>query len=283
MSTISKVFVVMNIVLAMFLLGTVAAILAKTEDYKGRYETEVAAKTQLAADKDAEIAGLTSNRNNLDSQNRSLKTQKADLESQNQTLTSERDQARADNNQLRNDVTAINTSIGSLQGQLQDVEGRNKELMDRNEQYRQVSAQAEQAKMSAEDDRARLEGDLQRANDDIAGLETSLTALAADRDNLRAEREALVSAGVPVEQIIGNVVPQIEGRVSEVGPGFVVLSVGEEDGVKLGYPFHVYRGAHYIGQVVVTDVHPDTAVARVQMKNKMGLAFQATDVATTRL
>jgi hypothetical protein len=137
--------------------------------------------------------------------------------------------------------------------------------------------------MDAEDDRARIEGDLKRATDDVAEKERQLAELTKDRDNKAAMLEALNKLGVDVAQIIGNNVPLIEAKVSEVGNNFVVLSVGENEKVQIGFAFYVYRGGDYIGRVVVDKVYPDSATARVTLKNDKGLEFRAMDNATTRL
>jgi hypothetical protein len=156
--------------------------------------------------------------------------------------------------------------------------------MDTNDQLRAASATAEKEKLDAQDDRARLEGDLKRANADVAEKERQLADATKERDNLRAEKDALVKLGVPVEKLIGNNVPAIEGKVSQVDQAgtFVVLSVGEGEGVKIGFPFDIYRGKEYVGRVVVDNVLPDSCTARVTMRNK-GMSFQAMDNATTRL
>jgi septal ring factor EnvC (AmiA/AmiB activator) len=283
MSTISKVFIVVNVVLSVFLLGTVAAILAKSEDFRGKYLAEQKAKTDIEADLNGQLDSVRGDLGNRDTENRRLVNSVSELEAQNQSLKAERDQVRADNNQFRNDLSGLNTSLSALQTQLSDVEGRNKALMDNNEQYRQDKATAESAKESAEEDRARLEGDLERRDSDVAELERKLVEVSGQRDNLLAEREALAAAGVEVEKIVGNVVPKIEGQVAQVGSDFVVLNVGQDDGVLQGFPFDVYRGRDYIGRVVVTDVYPDTAVARIAMPNNRGLSFEISDIATTRL
>jgi hypothetical protein len=175
--------------------------------------------------------------------------------------------------------------VKTIQTELADVQTRNKALMDQNDQYRAASATAEKEKLDAQDDRTRIEGDLKRANDDIAAKETQLASLQKERDNFSAMIEALNKAGVPVAQLIGNNVPAIEGKVSDVAAdgSFVVLSVGENEGVKIGYTFDVYRGSDYIGRVVVNNVLPDSSTARVQMRNRNNLKFQSMDTATTRL
>ncbi len=283
MSTIAKVFTVLNLVFSLFLVGSVSSILSKTEDWREKYNTEVAAHQKDNKDKQDEINNANGEREKSDQQNRTLTNQKNDLDSELTASRSTVEQVRNENNQLRNSVDAINASVKSIQTELGDVQARNKTLMDQNEQYRATAAQAEKDMHDAQDDRARLDGDLKRANADVAEKERQLKQLSDERDNLRAEKDALVKAGVDVEKIIGNNVPAIEGKVSAVGPGFVVLSVGATEGVQIGFPFDVYRGNDYIGRVVVDNVLPDSCTARIRIKNKGGLEFQAMDNATTRL
>lgn len=283
MSTIAKVFTVLNLVFSLVMVGTVGSILSKSEDYKDRYEKEQAAHIAAVKAKQDELDAATSKANNFEAENRRVTNMKDDAVNELGVAKASIDQLRNDNTQLRSAVDAIQVSLKSVETQHSEIQARNKELMDANEQYRATTAQAEKDKLDAQDDRARLEGDLKRANDDIAAKEAQIVALEGDLGNLRAERDALVAYGVDIAAIVGNNVPSIEGKVSAVGSGFVVLSVGENEGVKVGFPFDVYRGGSYIGRVVVENVLPDTSTARVTLKNKQGLDFQALDTATTRL
>jgi uncharacterized protein (DUF3084 family) len=285
MSTMSKVFVVLNLVLSLFLVGTNASILSKNEEFKNKFETSEAARKKDKEEAQTKLDTVNGEKARIDGENRSLVNQKSDSDSQLQAQKSIAEQVRNDNNQLRNSVDAINVALKAVQTELGDVQARNKTLMDSNESLKKETADAKKAQMDAEEDRARVEGDLKRASDDVAEKERQLVTLSGERDNLRAEIDALNKMGVPVAEIIGNNVPLIEGKVSAVGPNssFVVLSVGQNESVKIGYAFEVYRGSEYIGRVVVDNVLPDSSTARVTRKNPKGLEFQAMDNATTRL
>ncbi|MSR45537.1 MAG: hypothetical protein EXS13_00455 [Planctomycetes bacterium] len=283
MSTIAKVFTILNLVFSLIIVSTVGLILSKSEDWKAKHTVEVKAHADDVAAKQVEFEKEKGERATFESQNRTLNNQLADLRSENGTLTSSNEQARNDNNELRGSVTAMQDSAKKIEMQLADLEGRNKQLMDSNEQNRATAATAEKDKLDAQDDRARLEGDIKRANEDIAAKEAQMVALNDQLGNLAAERAALVSAGVDIAAIVGDAIPEINGKVSAVGTNFVVLSVGATEKVSVGTPFHVYRGNNYIGRVIVENVLPDSATARVTLKNKAGLEFQAGDVATTRL
>lgn len=284
MSTMSKVFVVLNLVLSLFLVGTMASILSKNDEYKQKFEKSEADRKADAAAADKKLTDANGERARVEGQNRDISNQKNELDSQLQAQKSISEQVRNDNNQLRNSVDAINASLKAVQGELADVQTRNKALMDSNESLKKETADAKKAQMDAEEDRARIEGDLKRATDDVAEKERQLVGLSGERDNLKAQLDALVKLGVDVPGLIGNNVALIEGKVSAVGPNstFVVLSVGQNEGVKIGFAFEVYRGGDYIGRVVVDNVLPDSATARVTRKNNKGLEFQAMDNATTR-
>src|SRR5262249_29081584 len=113
MSTMSKVFVVLNLVLALFLVGSMASILSNGEDWRKKcLAAEEKAKNDLAAEKDR-YSKLDGTRQTLETSVRGLENQKSDLESQLQTQKATAEQFRNDNNQLRNSVDAINTSLKS--------------------------------------------------------------------------------------------------------------------------------------------------------------------------
>lgn len=285
MSTMSKVFVVLNLVLSLFLVGTLAAILSHGEDWKAKYDSEAALHKK---DKDADAQkfdALNGEKQNTDKANRDLINQKQDVESQLQAMKATADQVRNDNNQLRTAIDSINASLKSVQGELADAQAHQKSLMESNESLKKETADAKKAQMDAEDDRARIEGDLKRATDDVAEKERQLKTVTDARDQADAKLTALTKLGVQVDQLIGNNVPLIEGKVSDVAKdgSFVVLSVGDHESVKIGYAFDVYRGNDYIGRVVVDNVLPDSSTARVTMRNQKGLDFKAMDSATTRL
>jgi uncharacterized protein (DUF3084 family) len=283
MSSIAKVFTVLNLVFSLIVVGTIGAFLSKSEDYKGKLEKERVDHEATRATKDAIIAKETGDKANFESQNRTLTNQLSDRTTELAAANASIEQLRNDNNELRGSVTGAQTSLKNLETRIADVDARNKELMDSEAAARAASAQAEKDKLDAQDDRARIEGDLKRANEDIAAKEAQIAALNEQYGNLSAERAALVSAGVDIPAIVGNAVKEINGKVSSVGADFVVLSVGATEQVTVGTPFHVYRGNDYIGRVIVDDVLPDSATARVTLRNTRGLKFMAGDVATTRL
>jgi hypothetical protein len=68
--------------------------------------------------------------------------------------------------------------------------------------------------------------------------------------------------------VLGDVivnVPKIDGHVVGVSKtvNLVVISVGEEDGVRVGFEFTVHRGNAFVGKLIVEKVFPKQAACRV--------------------
>jgi uncharacterized phage infection (PIP) family protein YhgE len=237
----------------------------------------------MQEEKDREISSLRGNLDETMSSNRGLKNDNATLTNENEQLKADIKSATSEKQQLSNDLSTLTSDVSALQQKFQQLQDRNDSLQQAKDAADQARADAEDAKAAAESDRARLEGQLANLSGQIGELQGMVESQGQTVERLESEKAALVAAGVEVERIIGNAVPALNANVSAIGPNFVVLNVGDQAGVKVGYPFDVYRGADYIGRVVVYEVQPDTCVARVQIKNQRGLDFRQGDSATTRL
>jgi hypothetical protein len=79
-------------------------------------------------------------------------------------------------------------------------------------------------------------------------------------------------------------IPKIDGRVVGVSQkiNLLVISVGEEDGVKVGFEFTIYRGTTYVGKMVVERVYPRQSAGRV-IPEKTKDRVQPGDCVTTQV
>jgi len=79
----------------------------------------------------------------------------------------------------------------------------------------------------------------------------------------------------------GDWAEPIDAAVLEVDHDLqtVVLDKGQEDGARVGYTFHVYRGKKYKGTVLVTEVRETTCSARIaDVKSPIAVGDSATTV-----
>lgn len=77
-----------------------------------------------------------------------------------------------------------------------------------------------------------------------------------------------VNPNMPVEAIA----PPLDGIVMAVGDkNLIEVSLGSDDGLRVGHRIEVFRDNNYLGSAVVLKTDPDRAVAQVDDKSQRGL------------
>ncbi len=112
----------------------------------------------------------------------------------------------------------------------------------------------------------------------VAGLTREVEAYASRIEHLRAQ-------GIDVARLAETKVPSaLDARIvaTHAGVGLVMLDRGEAHGVEKGMSFTVYRGDAYVGQVIVEEVFPDMASARIDTRFQKQEVREGDDL-TTRL
>ncbi len=280
MSSIGKIFVVVNLVLSLVLLGSLSALLnasKSTAEDVAALETEVSAKQAELEQAQSEFA--TQSRM-LDQEKNQLAGEKADLEVERDNARREAESEANDNQQLRDDLSKLTSSYELLQGDLSAAQSRNDDLASRNDDLRDAAQQAQEGARQAELARRDLEERIAGYESTIEGLNGELT-VAMDRAR-QAERlvEVAKASGFDSTSIMAP--PAIDALVAQVDQeyGFVILDKGGNDNVEKGYVFDVFRGADYLGQVRVDTVNDNYSTARILLSNG---TMRAHDRATTRL
>ena len=86
-----------------------------------------------------------------------------------------------------------------------------------------------------------------------------------------------VNPNMPVEAIA----PPLDGIVMAVGDkNLIEVSLGSDDGLRVGHRIEVFRDNNYLGSAVVLKTDPDRAVAQVDDKSQRGLIKVRDRVAT---
>jgi cell shape-determining protein MreC len=89
---------------------------------------------------------------------------------------------------------------------------------------------------------------------------------------------------INLEEVVTGAQKPIDGRVLEVDPvsNVVVINVGKEQGVGLGYSFTVYRNGEYVGEIRVDQLKDDLAGA-TPVAGTMKSDIRKGDNVTTRI
>lgn len=282
MSPIGKVFVVLNLVFSLVLLGVVGGILAMSDEYKGEYE-------RVDKELKTERQNFEQERTNIAQQLEQAQRQRAiDQEKQNQLqveineLRSTNERLTVDNQQLRDALTKLQTDYQTFTSTLSELQSHNQQLVARSEELMTERTSAVDAQRAAEEAQARLSAEVSSLQRKIEQMQQQIQTLEAERGDLTSQLDAAISRGFDVASL--RPAPEIHGVIQNVNPklGLVVLSVGGDDGVTRGTRFEVYGGGEYKGQVVVEDVYPDNSAARIVRKAE-GRDIVVMDRASTRL
>ena len=208
--------------------------------------------------------------------------------------------------ELQREMAARRHAIGVLETKLAEVTAS---LTSREGDLRNLQASegdAAEALKIAEDDRAAL-------RIEVGKLRTDITNTLADRDNKFAtlvqrtdqlhavqgflqnfkERNLQLAAqiseykrvmdahGLTREMNTTDIPPKLDGIVTAVGErNLIEVSLGIDDGLRVGHRLEVFRSTAYLGHAVVLKVDPDRAVAQVDEESQRGLVKVRDRVAT---
>jgi predicted nuclease with TOPRIM domain len=281
MSVVAKILVVLNLVLAIAFLGASATFLGVKDSWKLRYETDIPKK-------DEEIATLTENLNGVSKKyndQRDLTNQKdTELQTAKSSIAAkEVEYAKVDEayNRLKASYESLEETSKKLQGTIDRLTAEKDALIKQKDDAVSDMQGAKDEMNTAVTEQHRLQAQIDDLDGQIAELEKRLNA-AGDE----IEKKDLILAAY--RDKYGEVpewisMPPITAKVTNVSDEFniVMLSVGTDDNVKVGYEFTIFRGAEYVGKVVINKVEKDYC-AGYSKKEVERDVIQAGDDAKTR-
>jgi len=271
MSGLAKFFVVINLVLALFFLGVSATLFQSQKDWKGAAETAVenAEETVAMAEKMKEtLQGVVDEKSR---NNESLTRETEQLSTAILTLQNS-------NGDLRKSVAQLGTKIDDLDSRIaqkdEHIQDKDSNIARLEEEITRLSAEidtAGDAKKLAERLRNRALLDKEQLAQQAEALNKELTALKEDYDDQQLLISRIVDSGIRLPDIGVTTAPPIDGMVVGVQEGVVVLSVGKDDNVEIGYEFTIYDGNRFIGKVQVTKVLDDMSGCTILFQEDSGI------------
>lgn len=285
MSTIGKVFVILNLVLAAAFVGWASNVLNSNQEFRMKFESEKSAHVTTKS-------GLEKERDEQRAQKNAAETEKNRLNSELAGVKNERDSAKEQIKTLEAQTSTLNAAVTKINETLSGIESARDRLQGEKEAAVAARAAAEAtkteavAKMDAAEMKAgTLEKQLGDANNAIADLEKAKTSVEKERDGLNTSIATLVAnTGANLSDFQN--VPDIDAGVlmvsMDVAPGLVSLNKGSKDGVKRGYVFELFDGKIYKGQARVEFVH-DSMCSALIVRPVSGQRVQQGDSASTSL
>jgi small nuclear ribonucleoprotein (snRNP)-like protein len=159
------------------------------------------------------------------------------------------------------------------------------EISGLNAKYDKALADQRSAKQTSDD----LRNDLERANGNIAQLEADLAATQKEKTELAEDNQKKANLIAMIAAKIGSAaiaemenMPDIRGQVTGVDEdlNIVLVSVGVDDDVKVGFTMTVYRGGEYVGKLVIDKVGPDWASGHMDQGVSKSFPVKGDEVAT---
>jgi multidrug efflux pump subunit AcrA (membrane-fusion protein) len=276
MSSMAKIFVVVNLVFGIVAFGSAATLLGAHDDYKREYEKKVDELKALQESSQAKIDDLELQRSQQTNKASEQLGRADQLQQQVEDLTTRLAAAESSNQTLRSSVESFAKDLGT-QNQLNAAQ---QEFLKRlSDEKNTATEQMLNAKANLDKEignRVGLEQQVSELNDQVQ-------TLAAEKGDVERQlREAnfyldkyRVKYG-PMGPVDGAA-----GVVMAVKGPLVSISVGSADKVRPGHYYDLSRGASYVGRIKITSVDKNLSVGEFDVNNPgSGAPPQAGDKAT---
>ena len=172
--------------------------------------------------------------------------------------------------ELKNNLAKYESEIKELKSQLNTEAERNKKLSAANEQ--KVNEQQEEiSRLKSQQTKGSVDvleklgtGSEDEKTNQVVSLGVELDEIVVNPHTADMDEDVLhATAGVPLDQTVGALDSFVEGRILsvDVETEFVIVSLGESDGLSVGNILSVYRNDDYLGDIKVTRLQPKMSAA----------------------
>jgi len=285
MSSIGKIFVVLNLVLAAVFVGWAMNVVSTSGEWMKKHNEVVATsgtdKTALNEELKKVRAELGLSKTDLASARSAQEEAKRAAD----RLTTEKKDLETNNATLNAAIVKIETTLGGISAARDKADADAKKATAAQTAAEMARREALLAQEKAEQEKADAESQMRDTANQVASLEKEKTKLVNELSSIQTSLDTVVAAtGTKLQDITS--VPKIEGSVlgveTSVAPGLVAINVGSVKGVKRGHTFEIFDGSTYKGQIRIEFVHGDMSSGLITRPVK-GQTIRQGDGATTRL
>lgn len=230
------------------------------------------------------------------------------LQAQQETNTNLRTELDKLRNQLAQEQAARRSAIGALETKLAESQQR---LGDKEAELRALQSAEGEAAAALKTAQTTVEA----LRNEVKGLREEIRVTQADRDsqfqkvvqltdqlhaatgverNLKERQLQLIQEVADYKRVLdahglkrgmdtSGIAPPLDGIVTAVGEkALIEVSLGADDGLRVGHRLEVFRDNAYLGYAIVLKTEPDRAVAQVDEKSQRG-RVEVRDRVATRL
>jgi hypothetical protein len=271
MNLLGKIFVVLVFIMSLVFMSFALAVYGTHKNWKEETAKQKQAVQTAIGQRDeaeAEKERLEEQIKNEEIAKREalgkLETERDELAKQRDELTAERDNLAAKDKAA---VAALDSAQQNLAKLTTEVETLRAEIREaqqaRDEHFKQVVGLTDQLHQA--------QGEQQR-------LEERRVQLAGE---IAQSRTVLRAHGLSKDTPVDGIPPQLFGKVLAINrDNLIEVSLGTDDGLRVGHTLEVYRGAKYLGRVEVLNATADRAVAKILPGFRKAAIQKGDDVAT---
>ncbi|MCU0978077.1 MAG: hypothetical protein MUF25_02800 [Pirellulaceae bacterium] len=280
MTTLGKVFTVLIFIMSILFMGFSVVVFATHRNWKMLVDNTDTAKGPLGLKQQLQAQVETNNglRAELDSLTNRLAVEMAARRSALASLETKLADAQQRLTQKEAELAGLQSAQTEATAALNLAETRLAELVEDikklREEIRMVQGQRDESFQRVVD----LTDKLYSA----AGVERNLkereSQLIGEISKYKRLTDVMgINPSMPVEMIA----PPLDGLVTAVGDkNLIEVSLGSDDGLRVGHRVEVFRDNNYLGSALVLKTDPDRAVAQMDEKSQRGLIKVRDRVAT---
>ena len=262
MSTLAKIFVVINFALAVAFLVFTLTVYSKRVKYAEKVKVAQDEKAAVEQAKKALEAELTAKLTRAEADRRAAEDKATRNETSAKDLNMQIEKLQKDEVDARNTAKAITDQKGVLLEQVQkmrlELEETRKTVMTLKESTVRLQMDTDEYKKQLVD----AQNDSNKLKADINDLHRDRQRLAEDLANAEYVLKEMAKKGHILPQVAS--IPEVRTKVVDVrNTGNVALGAGSDSGIKEGVIFLISRKDKYIGKVRVTTVWNDFAGGQV--------------------
>jgi len=262
MSSMAKIFVVVNLAFGIIAFGSAATLLGAQNDYKKAYEAEVDAHKKTRADDQVKI-------DDLDLQ----KTQQAQKASEErgraETLQSQVEELKATLAAANTANDTLRAAVDSFSKELQAANQLNKANQEFLQRLSDDSKKATDEMLNAKSTLDKEIGNRVSLEQQVSELSDQVQTLAAEKGDtekrLRETQFWLDKYRAKYGDMTGG--EGAPGQVMAVKGPLVSISVGSADKVRIGDWYAISRGPNYVGRIKIMSVDKNLSVGQFDVNN----------------
>jgi len=260
MNLLSKLFIVLIFVMSLVYLGFTTTIFNYRQDYKAQFYEKTQEIKDIKDRDEKEINRLNTDITDLENETKSLTNQLKTVSQKSQETLGELTNKQSD---LASSQTELNTLTQENERLSRDIDAESKRNEDMEREIETYRKRFQEAENDLNIISARLienKDELTRGKKNLAALDEQYIELS--RKSKQAQELLDYYKKLPIKEPV-EVPKTIRGKVLAVSKthNIVLVSVGEDAGVKVGTEFTVYRGDKFIAKIRVDKVDKNYSTA----------------------